>query len=93
MHLIWQALRFNAYFKDTVYESRDEFYRVRPVDLYYFLEDDSIGVYEPLVVNSGIPQGTHFMKNTSLINTGIQGEQILENFPRGLRSCCFFCYF
>lgn len=58
-HVAWdkKVLRFNAYFKQTVHESPDEFYRVRPVDLYYYLEDDSIAVVEPHVENSGMPQG------------------------------------
>jgi hypothetical protein len=52
-----KVLRFYGYFKQTVYESPDEFYRVRPVTVLYFLEDDSMQVYEALVENSGIPQG------------------------------------
>ncbi len=56
-----QVLRFYAYFKETVYESPMEFYRVRPVGIYYFIEDDSIGVFEPAVENSGIPQGSLFV--------------------------------
>lgn len=51
-------LRFNAYFKQTVHESKDEYFRVRPVDIFYYLEDDSIAVIEPHVENSGMPQGT-----------------------------------
>ena len=34
-----------------------EYYRIRPVDIYYYLEDDSIAVMEPRVENSGMPQG------------------------------------
>ncbi|XP_071118908.1 EF-hand domain-containing protein 1-like [Haliotis cracherodii] len=58
-HVAWdkKVLRFNGYFKQTVNESPDEFYRVRPVDIYYYLEDDSIAVVEPHVENSGMPQG------------------------------------
>lgn len=52
-----KVLKFKAFFKETVHESAQEFYRVRPVDIYYYLEDDSISVVEPLVENSGIPQG------------------------------------
>ena len=48
---------FNAFFKQTVHESSDEYYRVRDVKIYYYLEDDSISVVEPPVENSGIPQG------------------------------------
>lgn len=51
-----KVLRFWGYFKQTVYESPDEFYRVRPVTIFYYLEDDSMQVFEQLVENSGIPQ-------------------------------------
>ena len=68
-----KVLLFNAYFKQTVHESPQEYYRVRYVkvcmmrrlgpllirvlQLYYYLEDDSISVIEPIVENSGLPQG------------------------------------
>ncbi|XP_064652605.1 EF-hand domain-containing protein 1-like [Lineus longissimus] len=58
-HVAWdkKVLKFNAYFKQTVHESPKEHYRVRPVNIYYYLEDDSISVVEPVVENSGMPQG------------------------------------
>ena len=40
-----------------MFESQLEHYRVRYVDLYYYLEDDTIMLIEPVVENSGIPQG------------------------------------
>ncbi len=48
---------FNAFFKQTVHESPNEYYRVRDVKIYYYLEDDSISIVEPRIENSGIPQG------------------------------------
>lgn len=51
-------LRFDGYFKETVPISQDEHYRVRRVNMYYYLEDDTISMVEPLLENSGIPQGT-----------------------------------
>lgn len=58
-HVGWdkKVLKFKAYFKQTVHESQNEYFRVRPVDIYYYLEDDSISVIEPHVENSGMPQG------------------------------------
>ncbi|XP_056420005.1 EF-hand domain-containing protein 1 isoform X2 [Hyla sarda] len=53
-----KVLKFEAYFKEAVPISQDEHYRVRRVSVYYYLEDDTISVVEPLVENSGIPQGT-----------------------------------
>jgi len=52
-----KVLKFIMYFKETVFESPAEHYRVRIVDLYYYLEDDTIMLLEPHVENSGIPQG------------------------------------
>lgn len=60
-----QVLIFFAYFKQTVHESPDEFYCIRPVKILYYLEDDSIAVIEPTVENSGIPQGK-FIKRQCL---------------------------
>ncbi|XP_078503713.1 EF-hand domain-containing protein 1 isoform X2 [Lissotriton helveticus] len=56
-----KVLKFDAYFQETVTLSQEESYRVRPVEIYYYLEDDSISIMEPHVINSGIPQGK-FMK-------------------------------
>ncbi len=47
-----------AWYKQTVHESPDEHYRVRFVNIYYYLEDDSISVVEGHVENSGLPQGS-----------------------------------
>ncbi|XP_030765357.1 EF-hand domain-containing protein 1-like [Sitophilus oryzae] len=52
-----KCLTFKAFFKQSVVESRLEFYRVRPVNIIYFLEDDTITVIEPRVSNSGLLQG------------------------------------
>ncbi|VDQ02468.1 unnamed protein product [Trichobilharzia regenti] len=51
-----KVLRFYGYFKETVNESPAEHYRVRLVQIFYFLEDDSMSVMEPPQNNSGIPQ-------------------------------------
>ena len=50
-HLPTQVLCFTAYFKQTVHESPSEYYRVRAVKIYYYLEDDSISVTEPPIEN------------------------------------------
>lgn len=50
-----QVLRFYGYFKESVVESRLENYRIRKLIIYYFLEDRSIMITEPKVVNSGTP--------------------------------------
>ncbi len=54
-------MRFFAYFKESVVESRLENMRIRKVVIYYYLEDKSIMITEPKQTNSGVPQG-HFLK-------------------------------
>ncbi|KAJ3076360.1 EF-hand domain-containing member C2 [Podochytrium sp. JEL0797] len=53
-----KVLRFYAYFQEAVHEKREEQYRVRRCNIYFYLEDDTIHVSEPKFPNSGIPQGT-----------------------------------
>lgn len=50
-------LRFYAYFQENVLFSPVEDYRVRPVVVYYYLEDDTMSIVEPKVQNSGLSQG------------------------------------
>ncbi|XP_049621178.1 EF-hand domain-containing protein 1 [Suncus etruscus] len=52
-----KVLKFSAYFQEDVPMSTEEHYRIRQVNIYYYLEDDSMSVMEPIVENSGIPQG------------------------------------
>lgn len=42
-----KCLTFKAFFKQSVTESPLEYYRVRKVNIIYFLEDDTITVMEP----------------------------------------------
>ncbi|XP_009869295.1 PREDICTED: EF-hand domain-containing protein 1, partial [Apaloderma vittatum] len=52
-----KILKFDAYFQEDVPLSTEEHYRIRQVRIYYYLEDDSISVIEPVVQNSGLHQG------------------------------------
>ncbi|KAJ7345642.1 hypothetical protein JRQ81_001592 [Phrynocephalus forsythii] len=52
-----KVLKFDGYFQEDVPISTEEHFRIRQVGLYYYLEDDSMSVMEPIVENSGIPQG------------------------------------
>ncbi|XP_034231935.1 EF-hand domain-containing protein 1-like [Thrips palmi] len=56
-HYDGKSLCFRAYFKQSIHESPDEHYRVRKVNIVYFLEDDTISVIEPTVTNAGFAQG------------------------------------
>nr|XP_030138939.3 EF-hand domain-containing family member C2 [Taeniopygia guttata] len=53
-----QALNFEAYFEEEVPEKNQELYRIRHCKIYFYPEDDTIQVTEPVVKNSGINQGT-----------------------------------
>ncbi|KAJ7422584.1 EF-hand domain-containing family member C2 [Willisornis vidua] len=53
-----QVLNFDAYFKEEVPDKNQELYRIRHCKIYFYLEDDTIQVTEPHVLNSGIDQGT-----------------------------------
>jgi hypothetical protein len=59
-------LRFYAYFKESVVESRLENMRIRKVVVCYYLEDKSIMITEPKQVNAGVPQGS-FLKRQVIL--------------------------
>jgi hypothetical protein len=52
-----KVLRFRGWYKENIPESPAEQYRIHHVDVYYYLEDDSMAVFEPRIENSGIPHG------------------------------------
>lgn len=49
VHYDKRCLNFTAFFKQPVYDSPDEAFRVRIVNIIYFLEDDTMTVMEPRV--------------------------------------------
>lgn len=51
------VLPFKAYFSEAVDESNLETNRLRKVDIFYYLTDDSMQISEPRQENSGVPQG------------------------------------
>lgn len=53
-----KVLCFNAFFQESIVERRDEKDRVRQCKIYFYLEDDTLQVVEPVTDNSGLPQGT-----------------------------------
>ena len=58
-------LVFEAYFLEPVVEDPNENFRTRRCRINYFLDDDTMHIFEPKVENSGIPQGI-FMKRHKL---------------------------
>jgi len=55
-----KVLKFTGYFHETLPTGVEESavnYRYRFVEIFYYLEDDSISFIEPVIENSGTPQG------------------------------------
>jgi len=50
-----QVLKFFAYTKESVVESRLENYRIKKVHIFYYLVDKSIMITEPKQQDSGVP--------------------------------------
>lgn len=83
MKLDKQVLRFHAYFKESVVESRLENYRIRKVTIYYFLEDKSIMITEPKVTNAGQPQGAFLKRQMVVKQDGSQEPFLPRDFGIG----------
>jgi len=65
-----QVLRFTGYFKEHVVESSLENWRLRQVNIFYYLEDSTVMITEKKQVNSGTPQGT-FLKRQMVLKSGL----------------------
>ncbi|NXG66683.1 EFHC1 protein, partial [Hemiprocne comata] len=52
-----KILKFDAYFQEDVPLPAEEHYWIRQVGIYYYLEDDSMTIIEPVVKKSGLLQG------------------------------------
>lgn len=54
---------FKAFFQESVHE-RNTAYQVRVVNISFFLEDGTMKISEPSVINSGLEQGltVHFFQ-------------------------------
>ncbi|XP_013366215.1 PREDICTED: EF-hand domain-containing protein 1 [Chinchilla lanigera] len=78
-----KVLKFDAYFQEDVPTSTEEHYRIRQVNIYYYLEDDSMSVMEPVVENSGIPQGK-FIKRHCLPKNDVGDHYHWKDLNRGI---------
>ncbi|XP_062953403.1 EF-hand domain-containing protein 1 [Cynocephalus volans] len=78
-----KVLKFDAYFQEDVPISTEEHYRIRRVNIYYYLEDDSMSVIEPVVENSGIPQGK-FIKRQRLAKNDQGDHYHWKDLNRGI---------
>ncbi len=63
-------------------ESRLENYRIRPVTIYYYLEDSTIMINETKITNSGTPQGV-FLKRQAVIKPGSKDLLVPSDFLIG----------
>jgi hypothetical protein len=81
-----QVLKFTAYFKESVVESSMENWRVRVVDIFFFLEDNTVMISEHKQTNSGTPQGV-FLKRQMVLKSDLPiGQQTalgIEDFRVG----------
>lgn len=81
-----QVLKFTSYFKESVVESAVENWRIRHVNIFFYLEDYSIMITEKKQMNSGTPQGT-FLKRQVVLKSGLPiGDQTalgIEDFVVG----------
>jgi len=70
-----QVLKFYGFFKESVVESALENFRVRKLDIFFYLEDNSVSINEPKQTNSGIPQGA-FLKRQKVIRNDGNGKHL-----------------
>lgn len=77
------VLRFQGYFKESVVETNLENYRVRKVEIFFYLEDDTQCITEPKQDNSGIPQGT-LIRRHKFPATGGDGYLKVEDLRIGM---------
>jgi len=60
------CLRFEGYFDEHVNESAHENWKIRPVQILYYLDDDSLQIIEHKTENSGMPQGDLLKRHRAL---------------------------
>jgi len=74
---------FTGYFKEGVYDSRDENNRVRTCHLNYYVEDDTLEVTEPRQENAAIPQGKFLRRHKVPKSPGEDSYYTLADFDVG----------
>ncbi|ESN96853.1 hypothetical protein HELRODRAFT_102301 [Helobdella robusta] len=83
-----KVLSFKAWFKETVAESPNENYRIRKVQIYYYLEDGTMVVNEPVVANSGLNQGK-MIKRQKIPKNNEGGSYTWKDLNNGRNINCF----
>ncbi|KAG7205804.1 hypothetical protein KM043_007749 [Ampulex compressa] len=64
-----KCLSFKAFFRQGVFNSANEHFRIRYVNILYFLEDDTVCIIEPTIDNAGFPQGKLVKRHKVTKNT------------------------
>ncbi|KAF4677744.1 EF-hand domain (C-terminal) containing [Perkinsus chesapeaki] len=78
-----QVLRYYAYFQEPVVESPTENFRIRKCTILYYLEDGSLQISEPKIINSGMQQGS-FLKRHRVEHPDGGGYYGPENLRCGI---------
>ncbi|KYM99290.1 EF-hand domain-containing protein 1 [Cyphomyrmex costatus] len=83
-----KCLCFKAFFRQGVFNSPDEHYRVRHVDIIYYLEDDTLCVVEPVVKDAGFRQGKLVRRDK--IPKNAKGDLFIwKDFNVGIDICIY----
>ena len=75
MALDKKVLHFKGYFTEEIIDSPVESERVRFLDIFYYLVDDSVAMSEPQQENSGIVQGKFLTRQRLPLG---QGDRLLS---------------
>ncbi|XP_076639105.1 EF-hand domain-containing protein 1 [Colletes latitarsis] len=83
-----KCLCFKAFFRQGVFNSPDEHFRIRHVNIIYFLENDTISVIEPAVDNAGFQQGK-LVKRDKIVKN-VEGDTLRwKDFNVGIDVCIY----
>ncbi|XP_053978689.1 EF-hand domain-containing protein 1-like [Hylaeus volcanicus] len=81
-----KCLCFKAFFRQGVFNSPDEHFRIRHVNIIYFLEDNTLTVIEPSVDNAGFQQGK-LVKRDKIVKN-VKGDTFYwKDFNVGIDVC------
>lgn len=86
-----KCLCFKAFFRQGVFNSPDEHYRIRYVNIIYYLEDDTICIMEPIVKNAGLKQG-RLVRRDRIPKNANGNLFIWKDFNVGIDVCTLLSY-
>ncbi|KOC65488.1 EF-hand domain-containing protein 1 [Habropoda laboriosa] len=83
-----KCLFFKAFFRQGVFNSPDEHFRIRHVNVLYFLEDNTLCIIEPVINNAGFKQGKLVRRNKIVKN--VNGDTFhWKDFNVGVDICIY----